>query len=170
VIQKNLEEILIEVKSKVFNFLSHKQRSRKEIDGRIEYYFRRYDNLGSSQKEEIKAEIIESLENNALIDDDDYAISLVNEKINSSKPMSKLKIRQFLMKKGIDRAVIDNALEIYTEDKEVEKIMQDALKKVSSIKETNKLKKKKKLLSYLAQKGYPYSKIYSVVDRVLDVK
>ena len=61
-------------------------------------------------------------------------------------------------------------LKSYTEEKEIEKIMEVALKKASQIKETNHFKKKQKLLTYLASKGYPYSKIYSVVDRVLGVK
>ncbi len=56
-IQKNLEEIIIEVKSKVLNFLSYKPRSVREIDGRINYYFKRYEDLEISQKDEIKAEI-----------------------------------------------------------------------------------------------------------------
>ncbi|MFC1756141.1 regulatory protein RecX [Patescibacteria group bacterium] len=168
--QKNLEEIIIEVKGKTLNFLSHKPRSYKEIDNRINYYLKRYEDLEISQKEEINRNVIEGLERADLIDDDRYAQSLVNEKINSSKPMSRLKIRQFLMKKGIDSATIDFALENFTEEQEIEKIMEVATKKASQIKETNHFKKKQKLLSYLATKGYPLSKVYAVVDRVLDVK
>ncbi len=170
VISKSLEDIQLELKNKTLNFLSHKPRSKKEIDNRIDYYFKRYKDLSDSQKADIKAEVMESLEESKLIDDDDYAASLVEEKINSSKPVSKLKIKQFLLKKGIDNATIDFALESFTDDQELEKIMEDALKKASHIKETNKMAKKAKLLNYLASKGYPYSKIYAVVDRVLDVK
>ena len=168
--QKNLEDIIIEVKSKTLNFLSHKPRSYKEIDNRINYYLKRYEDLEIPQKEEIKGNIIKGLEKADLIDDDKYAQSLVNEKINSSKPMSRLKIRQFLMKKGIDSSTIDFALESFTEQQEIEKIMEVAIKKAYQIKETNHFKKKQKLLSYLSTKGYPHSKIYAVVDRVLDVK
>ena len=170
VISKSLEDIIIEIKDKTLNFLSHKPRSIKEVDYRINYYLKRYEDLSDSQKDDIKVEVMESLEESKLIDDDNYAASLVEEKINSSKPVSKLKIKQFLQKKGVDNATIEFALESFTVEQEIENIMEDALKKAFHIKETSKVKKKAKLINYLASKGYPYSKIYAVVDRVIDVK
>lgn len=165
-----LEEIILETKDKALNFLSHKARSRKEIDDRISYYLKKHDELGESQKEDIKFEIIKEFESHNLINDQNYAETFVKEKINSPKTTSKNKIKQFLKRKGIKDSIIEQSLTLFLDELEEENMEKDALKKISALKETNYVKKKSKLVSYLSSRGYPYSKIYTVVDRVLGVK
>jgi len=168
--KNNLEEILLEVKDKILNFLSIKPRTEKEIDGRLDYYLRKYQDLDENQVEDIKYELFDILTKSRLIDDKKYAAAFVKEKIDSPKTISKLKVKQFLLKKGVSENNIEDALMLFSDELEEENMKKDAEKKLSLLRESNFTKKKSKLISFLASKGYPYQKIYAVVDIVLGVK
>lgn len=158
------------VRKKIFNFVSYKLRSAKEISDRLDRYLSKYKNVNDKQKQNVKDTLTQDLKEMKLIDDDVFAQSFVAQKLRSRKPTSKFKVKQFLIKKGIPSGIIDNALIKFTSEVEGEKILQDARKKLSSLKKLPKLQKKKKLYDYLSRKGYPFDQIRSIVDRVLEVK
>jgi len=162
-------EIKEKVNQKILNFISYKLRSEREISERLNRYLEKYKKINKSQKEEIKVELLEKLREVNIINDHYFAKSFVMQKIKSPKPASRMQTRQFLMKKGVPRSIISQALKIYTDDQEDQKITKAAKKKLSSLKNFNKLQKKKKLYNYLAGKGYPFARIRSIVDRIIEV-
>ncbi len=87
------------VNLKILNFISYKIRSEREISDRLSQYLYRYKKMKKSQKDEIKAEIMAKLEEINLINDIYFAESFVSQKVNSPKPASRMKIKQFLMRK-----------------------------------------------------------------------
>lgn len=158
------------VNLKILNFISYKIRSEREISDRLSQYLYRYKKMKKSQKDEIKAEIMAKLEEINLINDVYFAKSFVYQKVKSPKPASRMQIKQFLMRKGVSVKIINEALKLYTDDEEDQKITKDAKKKSATLKKFNKMQKKKKLYDYLARKGYPFAKIRSVVDRIIEVE
>ena len=168
--KNSLEEIALEIKDKTLNFLSLKPRSERETNARVTYYLKKYKWLKDFEKEAITSDTIKDLKRNNLLDDKKFAKAFVKEKINSPKTTSKLKVEQFLKRKGVKDSVINEAMRLFTDELEEQNLQKDAEKKLPSLKEPNIYKKKSKLISYLASRGYPYSKIYTVVDRIVDVK
>lgn len=158
------------VNLKILNFISYKIRSEREISDRLSQYLYRYKKMKKSQKDEIKAEIMAKLEEINLINDVYFAKSFVYQKVKSPKPASRMQIKQFLMRKGVSVKIINEALKLYTDDEEDQKITKDAKKKFAALKNLNNIQKKKKLYDYLARKGYPFAKIRSVVDRIIEVE
>jgi len=157
------------VNQKILNFISYKLRSEKEISNRLTQYLQRYKKIKKSQKDKIRLELMERLEEINLINDDYFAENFVTQKINSPKPASRMQIKQFLIKKGVPGKIITKALKLYTDDEEDRKIIKDARKKLITLKKLTKLQKKKRLYNYLAGKGYPFVKVRSVVDRIIEV-
>jgi len=158
------------VNQKILNFISYKLRSEREISDRLSQYLKRYKKVKKSQKDHIKAELMAKLEEINLINDVYFAESFVTQKIRSPKPASRMQIKQFLMKKGVSGKIISTVLRLYTDDEEDQKISKDAKKKLSTLKKLSKLQKKKRLYDYLARKGYPFTKIRSLVDRIIEVE
>lgn len=164
---KNIRE---RVYNKALIFLSVKPRAENELRARINYYLYKYKSLSSTEKKDILESLLQDFDGQKLINDARYAEQLVQEKINSRKPQSKLQIRTFLMKKGVSTSVIDAALEEVTTDIEKEKIEQLAKKRLSLMKNEKENMKKRKLISFITKKGYPYDLTRAVVDTIINVK
>ncbi len=155
---------------KIINFISYKPRSQKEISDRLDKYLGRYKKINSQEKTTLRDDVLKHLQEVNLVDDDYFAQTFVAQKLRSPKPESKIKIRQFLMRKGVPTTIIDKAMKAYSDETEEEKMIKDARKKLSTLRNTPPLRKRKKLYEYLARKGYPFSRIRAIVDRELEVK
>tara|TARA_B110000014_G_scaffold250226_1_gene226259 strand:- start:496 stop:951 length:456 start_codon:yes stop_codon:yes gene_type:complete len=86
--KKNLERVL---KNKI---------ARSNIEKKIKYDL--YNSI---------SEIITTIENNKLIDDNVYTLSKIRSYANQGK--SKLFIKNYLLQKGVDKNVISNSIETY---------------------------------------------------------
>ncbi len=168
--KEKIKETQEKIDLKILNFISYKARSTAEVKKKLDHYLKRKKNLKFSEIEKIKERSLEKLVNLNLLDDDDYAKSYVNEKIKSTKPVSKLQIRKFLLSKGVPYKIIDNNLKLMKKEIEYAKAKKDATRKLARYKKMDKRTMRNKLRVYLSRKGYPWEVVYSVVDNITGVK
>lgn len=163
------EEAYSKVYLKVLNFLSYRKRSTKEISDRIDKYLKKIV-LPSREKLGIREKVISTLESDGYLkdsNDEDFSKHYISTLENSGKTFNRIKIYQFLQKRGVPRSIIDDALGDIDPQSIYESVLSDAQKKLKNLKEENKFLKKKKLLNYLYRKGYPFDVVSSVVDTLL---
>lgn len=110
---------------------------------------------------------ITKLKQQKYIDDERYSEMFINDKINISKD-GKLKIKEALQSKGIDRLIIDEKLQEITADDEIKRAYLLGNKKLKSIKEEDTRKKRVKLANYLITKGFEYGTVKKAVSKLLD--
>jgi len=99
------------------------------------------------------------------IDDEAYSESFINSKINVSKD-GKLKIKEALYNKGIDKQIIADKLSEISNDEEIKRAYMLGTKKLRSIKEEDARKKRLKLTNYLINKGFEYSTVKKAVSKL----
>lgn len=119
--------------------------------------------------EEIINKAIEFLKSYSFIDDKQYAIYYIKEKIEYE---SQKKIRYELMKRGINKDIIDEKLLSADEKAEYNSAYLCAQKKYKNLTSRNYEKEiiRKKLFDFLFRKGYNYELIKKVINNVSDSK
>lgn len=144
------------VTSHALNLLSYRQRSEKEI----------YLALKRKGFEEnyIRYSINYCMENNYL-NDKDFAISFINDKLNLNK-LGPERIRYELILKGISKDIIDDLL-IIDFDEQYKTAMELAQKKLPSYRKDDSNAIYRKLSGFLQRKGYSYDVISKVMRQVL---
>lgn len=160
------EEIFEKVYFKVLNFISFHQRSKKEISDRLSKYLSKYY-ISKAEKEKILKDITHKLEENGYVNDLNFSHSYIRSATNSRKFLSKRKIYQFLIRKGIHKDVISEALGSLPADFSLKNALKDGEKKLRLIGKIDAFSKKRKLSAYLYRKGYDSDTISSVVDTLL---
>ncbi|MBN2484844.1 MAG: RecX family transcriptional regulator [Bacteroidales bacterium] len=109
--------------------------------------------------------LIETLVVEGFINETRYAQSVVNDKLKFSR-WGKAKIRYFLKGKGINSYAIDDALNTVSEP-DYEMIIQKELeKKLRTLKETDKTRRKQKLLAFAMQRGYSPEIVYRILNDI----
>ncbi|MFR5264161.1 recombination regulator RecX [Clostridium sp.] len=99
------------------------------------------------------------------LNDEKYTLMYAKDK---SKIQGKNKIKYSLMKKGIDKEIIENTLDSIDNNVEEETAYNLAIKKyrILSKKENDKYKLNQKLIRFLLGKGYDYGLIKDVIKRI----
>ncbi len=164
------EKLTNYIYDKALIFLSSKPRTLSEIDRRVGYYLKNIKGYSDSKKSEIKQTIIQKLKDAKLLNDSSYVDQYIKEKLNIRSFDSKMKMRTFLSKKGIDQVSIDNAVKKIPPELENEKIGVLAAKKLPTIKSHNLREKRQKLVTFLLRKGFRYEQVSTIVDTLLNVK
>ena len=108
--------------------------------------------------EEAIEEAIEKAKKFGYIDDERYAERYINTYKNR---YSKLKLKYKLMEKGINKEIIDNALELCSVD-EIPMIKKLLNKKHYF--ETDEADKKQKIIASIMRQGFKYQKIKDVIN------
>ncbi|MFH1899055.1 MAG: regulatory protein RecX [Patescibacteria group bacterium] len=161
-----VEEIFEKVYFKILNFISYNLRSEKEVSDRLTKYLSRY-RISSSEKNDLSAKLTSKLEESGYLDDLNFAFSYIKSVSDSKKPISKRKITHFLMKKGVPRDIMSDALNSLPADFSRNNAVKDAEKKLRLLGNIDGFSKKRKLYEYLFRKGYDSGTISSVVDTLL---
>ncbi len=146
--QKTLDKLLM--------FATLRPRSKKEVE------------LWLSRKkihESLHEELFNRLNDLKLINDESFALWWVEQR-NSFRPKSKTVLRLELRNKGIDKELIDKALDEINVDETA--VAQGLLEK-RMYKWTNlpKYEAKQKMGQYLASKGFTWELIVKVVSKVV---
>ncbi len=155
----------IKVKSTAYNYATYKPRTKKQTTIRLK-------ERGFADDEiELAMDFLAEFN---LIDDNKYAENFVKEYI-IRKPSGEAKVRSELYKKGIDRYIIDDAIENYYPNEDCYSLaMKAAEKKIRTIglriNESDKYSKKKRnsLAAYLHRQGFDWDVIKRVVDEMLN--
>lgn len=155
--------LFMEEEKKSFNYalrlLSYKQRSEKELFDKM---------VTKGFDPSVISKSIERMKELDLIDDKNYAKSLVLDRINFRKWGIKL-IQLDLLKKGISKAIIEEVIENHSDAIDEYQIAYDlAKKKVASYKKYDTKNKSQKLSMFLGRKGYNYDIISKVVREVVN--
>lgn len=135
--------------------LSYRRRSRREL---ADYLKRKeYD-------EEISASVIRRLEDLGLIDDAAFASAWIADR-QLLRPRSRRTLQVELMKKGIERDTIADALSQVSEDSQL-----DALTGLIERKRRQSAyADPQKLMAFLARQGYGYDQIKKALARLNDL-
>ena len=132
--------------------LSYRRRSRKEI---VDYLKRKeYD-------EDITSSVIRRLEALSLVDDAAFAAAWIADR-QLLRPRSRSILRMELMKKGIDRDTLSEALAQVSEDSQLI-VLTDLIERK---RRQSSYADPQKLMAFLARQGYGYDQIKKALARL----
>lgn len=163
------EKDLTVIYSKIIAFVSDSPRTRAEVVSRLAKYIQK-QNLEDSEKENVKEQLLLRINDENLLDDRRYAKDFISNTMLSSKPRSKFKIKQFLIKKGISEAIISSEIMQIDSQFEERNVKKELEKKARLLNGLEEFKLRNKLKGYLIRKGYSPDLVNNVVDTYLGVK
>ncbi len=114
---------------------------------------------------EIIDKVVDHLRDRNYLNDAHYVTLYIDEAVRSGK-YGPLRIRQKLLQKGADRALIDEALGAFGDDLQKEICFALARKKKASLLSTDETNRKKKLGAFLQNKGFYLSTIQEVLNKI----
>lgn len=150
------KELLQKAKNYAFLLLKFRQRSEKEIYGRLKK---------KKFTEETIKETITFLKDKEFIDDELFAKTWIESRLR--KPLGLRRIRQELKAKGVDNEIIENKIQAskdkYCEEDVVLKIAKEKLGKIRGIEQPII---KRRLYSYLLRRGFSPDIVMDVIKRL----
>jgi len=148
---KEFEEIT-DVKEKVINFISYRERSRKEIKDYL---------TNKGVQNEIATKVLNDLEEANLIDDHRFALSWIKDR-NKINPKGNFALKMELLNKGIEGAETESLLQSVDEKENARKAFKKAVKKYGNNKAS-----KKKIFEYLKRRGFEIKTAVEVLNELL---
>ncbi len=110
--------------------------------------------------------ILVELKREKFLDDKRFAEFFVKEKQNINK-WGKEKIKFALIKKRIDKEIIDGVLSEINQENQMIVLKGLLIKKKGEIKSANPYEIKRKLINFGLQRGFGIDNIYTLVDEIL---
>ena len=145
-----------QVLDKIAKYCAYQERCVKDVRDKLKTF---------DLPQEEKDEILDYLLDNRFINDDRFAKSFVRGKINQSG-WGANKIRFHLIQKGIDKAIIDEALGQTDEEAYRQRLIDILKTKSKTVKAANDFEKKRKLAAYAMQKGFEGSLVWEVLKEL----
>ncbi|MDQ0228535.1 recombination regulator RecX [Metabacillus niabensis] len=142
--------------NKALDFLSYRMRSMKEVEDHLRKY---------EYNDAIIQETIGKLKDNRYVDDLEFAIAYVKTgwQTNGKGPTV---LKRELEAKGVASLLIEQALEQYDQEAQVEEAINHANKLLKKNHNLSTVLLKAKLEQYLLRKGYSYSIISIALEEV----
>ena len=142
-----------QVLNKMAKYCAYQERCVKDVTEKLKTF-------ELTQKD--KDEILDYLIDNRFVNNTRFAQAFVKGKINQSG-WGLNKIRFHLMQKGIDKEIIDEALQTYDEEAYRQRLI-DVLKiKAKTVKAENDFERNRKLAAYAMQKGFEANLVWDVI-------
>ncbi|MCI8347161.1 MAG: hypothetical protein HFJ12_04360 [Bacilli bacterium] len=158
-IKKNLTEILkfdkrLDTYYSALKYLKVKPRSKKEVTDYL---------LAKEYRKNDIENALKKLEQQGYLNDLLYAKSILNHKLitTSNGP---LKIKNDLLKKGIDVNIVQQILEEYNEDTQLEKIRKIVNRMIKSNRNKSIQMLQRKIITDLISQGFSKKEINTVMD------
>ncbi|MCR5038092.1 MAG: RecX family transcriptional regulator [Bacteroidales bacterium] len=142
-----------QVLDKMAKYCAYQERCVKDVRDKLKAF---------DLPQEEKQEILDYLLDNRFVNDERYAKSFVRGKINQSG-WGVNKIRFHLMQKGIDKDIIEEALEQTDEEVYRQRLIEILKTKAKTIKADSDFEKKRKLAAYAMQKGFEGALVWEVL-------
>lgn len=130
--------------AKAEHFCVYQERSQKEVRYKLVEWGLRGDEL---------EEILSDLITNNFLNEERFAKSYASGKFNIKK-WGRVKIKQGLKLKGVPDRILQKALYSLDDDDYMQTLENLAVKKAGTLTESNPLKRKIKLMSYLQGRGF----------------
>lgn len=151
------DEMYMKAKNKALSILSKASQSEKQIRQK----------LAKDYEEDTIERVIEFLQKYKFVDDEDLASRIVNTNVNLNK-YGKNKIKQNLYNKGIDKSIIETAIDDIDTDKEFENALYLGKKRYERLKNEDPRKAYQKIGNHLAYKGFNYDIIKKVLNKLFN--
>lgn len=156
--EANIEEIkksddLKKAKDRARHYLSYRPRSTGEIK---KYLRDKGFNIDIIQK------IIEDFKSTGLLNDSKFAKMWIKNR-NINNPKGHYALRMELKEKGVDDRIIEEALQLADEEKNIRKAANKAIRKYK-----NKDDAKNKIISYLSRRGFPGELSINIVNELYE--
>lgn len=151
------KDSLAEARSYALKLLSYRSRSIKEMYEKLRSKGFLEDHISSTIKYLIGVGLI----NDEALASDLYRLS------TDYKSLGKNGIRTFLVKRGIDRDLIDETLADHTSEMEEQKALEFAGKRMETLKRYPRDVIKRRLWGLLQRRGFSYEVIQKVVNALL---
>jgi len=143
---------------RVLHFLSFRPRSEKEV---LDYL--RKKGIG----EETQKLVINKLKKLEFLNDKQFASWLL-EKRSFDQPRGKHQLKTELLRKGIDKEIVDYLLTQRTEKQELTLAQKLIMKKLPRLANLPPEEKRKKLYSFLINRGFEWEIVKEAVDKLLE--
>ncbi len=139
--------------------INYRMRTKSELVQRL-----REKNFPSEMIERV----IEKLNGLGLIDDQKFAELFIADKV-ARKPVGRRELERRLREKGIQKDMVSRALStISGDDVQNGLALQAAGVKIRSLKRFDVKKRREKLIAFLARRGFDWSVIKKVVEKLFD--
>jgi regulatory protein len=147
---KEFEE-LTDAKEKVLNFISYRERSRKEIE----------DYLSNKEfRQEVTDKVLEDMEKSGLVDDRRFTIAWIKNR-NKINPKGNFALKIELQEKGIEEDEIEKILADVDEKENARKVIKKAVGKYGRSKSA-----KRKIMEYLRRRGFSINTSIEVLNEL----
>lgn len=150
-------EELRRVRDSALHFLGYRARSRVELQRRL---------LQKGYDAELVEETLAALDRNGLINDAEFSQSWVRAR-TGSKPMGSNRLAAELRQKGIDRELIDEALQVVDQDVEMDLALAVGRKKIEQLRDEDFRTARRKLGAVLMRRGFTSEVCVKVLDILL---
>lgn len=114
---------------------------------------------------------LERLSESGLVDDGRFAGEFARSKLTGQRPSSVRRVRQELIRRGVDPHVASEALDLVVVEEGIDEttgLEVAARKKLLSMGSLDPVVKRRRLFSYLARKGYDLDDINRLLRRTFD--
>ena len=146
-----------QVLDKMAKYCAYQERCVKDVTDKLKAF-----DIPKKDKEEILAYLLD----NRFVSNERFACAFVRGKINQSG-WGVNKIRFHLMQKGIDKELIDEALQTFDQEAYRQRLVEVLKTKSKTVKAANEFEKKQKLAAFAIQKGFEANLVWEVVKDVL---
>ena len=150
------DNVIYEAYYKALEYIKIKLRTEKEI----ETYLKKHD-----FSNEVIEKITDKLNKDGYLNQKVYAEAYINDQINL-KTVGPLKIKQELEKLGIEESIINQKLENYSKEQQLEKIQKLVEKEINLNTNKSSYMLKNKILVNLLNKGFYKDDILEVLDNI----
>ena len=147
-------------------FLSYRQRSEKEVKDFLVKKIARIENIKFYQASQspVISQIITRLKKQSFLNDEEFAEWWVKAR-TGSQPKGPYVIRMELLRKGVDKEIVEKAISKITNQKELgSKVIE---KKLVIWKTLTNLELKKKIYEHLARRGFDSKTINEVIAQIV---
>ena len=145
-----------QVLDKMAKYCAYQERCVKDVRNKLKTY---------DIPQEYRDKILEFLLDNRFVNDERFAKNFVRGKVNQSG-WGMNKIRFHLMQKGIDKEIVNEALEQTDEEVYRQRLIAILNTKAKTVKAENDFEKKRKLAAYAMQKGFEGNLVWEVLNEI----
>ena len=145
-----------QVLDKMAKYCAYQERCVKDVRDKLKTF-----DIPQTEKDEI----LDYLLDNRFANDERFAKCFVRGKINQSG-WGANKIRFHLIQKGIDKAIIDEALGQTDEEIYRQRLIDILKTKSKTVRAENDFERKRKLAAYAMQKGFEGSLVWEVINGI----
>lgn len=151
---KEISKLTVDqVLDKMAKYCAYQERCVKDVRDKLMTH-----DLPQEERDSILAYLLD----NRLVNDERYARSFVKGKIHQSG-WGLNKIRFHLTRKGIDKELIDAALQDTDEEVYRQRLIEILKTKAKTVKAENDFERKRKLAAYALQKGFEAGLVWEVL-------